>query len=312
MKLVFLDAKTVGQVPNFEELKEFGNIEIYQTTPAEKTIERIKGKDIVITNKVIIDKNTMQQAPDLKLICIAATGMNNVDLDFAKQKGIEVKNVSDYSTQSVAQVTFSLLLYLVNHTAYFDNYVKSGKYIQSDTFTHLGRSFEEIQGKRFGIIGLGTIGKRVAQIARAFGCEVVYFSTSGKNNDPNYKRLEWEQLLSSADIISIHAPLNENTENLFNYQVFEKMKKTAFLINTGRGKIVNEKDLAIALDNQEIAGAGLDVLEHEPINKDNPLLQIKNPERLIITPHIAWASIQARTLLIKKLTQNIKDFLSEY
>jgi glycerate dehydrogenase len=251
----------------------------------------------------------MDQAARLKLICIAATGMNNVDLDYAMNKNIPVKNVSGYSTDSVTQSTFAMLFYLMNHLQYYDEYVKSGSYTQSPIFTHHGREFYELKNKTFGIIGLGTIGKTVAKIASSFSCRVVYYSTSGNNRNADYERVSLETLLKSSDLISIHAPLNENTENLIGLKELTMMKRTAILINAGRGGIVSEKDLAAALDEDLIYGAGLDVLEKEPIDKGNPLLSIKNREKLLITPHIAWASLESRTLLMDKVYDNIKDYL---
>jgi glycerate dehydrogenase len=311
MNIVFLDARTVGNVSNLNKLKELGNMAIYQTTMDDEKFERAKDADVIITNKVLIDKELMDRCLSLKLVCVAATGVNNVDMEYASQKGIIVKNAADYSTNSVTQLTFSLLLFLINKLNFYRDYVFSGGYAKSPVFNYIGEGYWELQGKRFGIIGLGTIGKKVAQIAGAFGCEVVYFSTSGKNDDNEYKRLELETLLKTSDIISIHAPLNKNTYNLIDYEQISMMQKHAILINTGRGKIVNEAGLAKALNENLIAGAGLDVLENEPINADNPLLKIDNKDKLIITPHIAWASQEARTTLIEKVYNNIIDFRND-
>jgi glycerate dehydrogenase len=253
----------------------------------------------------------IEYANSLKLICVAATGTNNVDIDAALERGIPVKNVKGYSSQSVAQGTFSLLLHLVNNISYYDIYVKSGSYSKSDIFTHLDKPFYEINGKRFGIIGLGNIGRQVAKIAEAFGAEVVFYSASGQNYHKFYQRLELGDFLRSSDIISIHAPLNQYTANLLNYDRLKRMKKSAILINVGRGGIVNESDLARALDEGMIAGAGIDVFSQEPINVDNPLLQIKNIHMLALTPHVTWASIEARTLLVEKICQNIQEFQKE-
>lgn len=307
-KIVFLDVSTLGEVENLFDLKELGEFLAYEITLPEERIERLQGIDIAITNKVVIDKDVMDTCPDLKLICIAATGMNNVDLDYAKEKGIEVKNVAGYSTESVAQSVFAMLLYLLHKSNYYDQYFKSGKYVTSPIFTHLGRSFWELRNKRFGIIGLGTIGKRVAEIASAFGVEIVYFSTSGKNMDTRYKSLDLETLLYTSDVISIHCPLNEDTNNLIDTPELKRMKSSAFLLNMARGGIVNEKALADAIDNEWIAGAGADVLAHEPVLADNPLLKIKNKEKLFITPHIAWTSNESRKILVEKIVNNIREF----
>lgn len=309
MKLVFLDAKTVGDVPNLEDLKKLGDITFYQTTSPDQTEERIKDAEIVITNKVVLDRDLIEGAKDLKLICVAATGMNNIDREAAKEAGIPVKNVSGYSSHSVAQTTFAMILNLIQNMTFYDGFVKSGEYSHHDIFTNLDVTYSEIHGKQFGIIGLGSIGRKVASIAEAFGAEVVYHSTSGRNMDQPYPHKDLDELLESSDFVSIHAPLNENTEGLIGYGELKMMKNTAYLINTGRGGIVNEADLAKALDENLIAGAGLDVFEQEPINSDNPLLKIKNKHKLVMTPHIAWASIEARTELIEGVKKNIEEFL---
>ncbi len=311
MKLVFLDTMTVGEISNLNLLEQFGDVSYYETTTPQQTLMRVKDADVIITNKVVIDRNTIEQSPYLKLICIAATGTNNVDKDAAKERGIAVKNVADYSTNSVAQGTFALLLHLLNQVSYFDKYVKEGSYSKSPIFTWLGKSFFELNGKRFGIIGLGNIGRKVARIAEAFGAEVVYYSASGQNNNQPYLRLELEEFLKTSDIVSIHAPLNEYTTNLVNYERLSLMKRSAILINAGRGGIVNERDLAKALDEDVIAAAGVDVFTKEPIHAENPLLKIKNKEKIVLTPHVTWASIESRTLLMEKVGHNIKDFLKE-
>jgi glycerate dehydrogenase len=309
MNIVFLDKSTVGDLTNLSRLATFGKVKFFETTSYNETTERTKDADVVITNKVLIDKNIMDASPKLKLICIAATGMNNVDLDYAAVKGIEVKNVSGYSTFSVTQSTFTLVLSLVNSIPYYDEYVKSGQYSKSPIFTHLNHEFRELSGKTFGIIGMGAIGQSVAKVANALGCRVIYFSTSGKNLEQPYECVTLERLLTRSDIVSIHAPLNETTFNLIDLPKIQLMKKNALLINVGRGNIVNEEDLAYALEHKLIGGAGLDVFSHEPIKPDNPLLRIKHDERLILTPHIAWASIEARELLIDKVYDNIHTFI---
>lgn len=310
MKLVFLDIKTIGEVHNLSFLDGLGDITYYQTTSPDKTLERVMDADIVITNKVVLNRAIIEKAANLKLICVAATGTNNIDKVAAKERNIQVKNAVDYSSNSVAQGTFSLLLHILSGIPYYDNYVKKGLYSKSDIFTHFGSVFWELHGKRFGVLGLGNIGSRVAKIAEAFGCEVAYYSASGRNNLQPYLRLDLKEFLNTSDIISIHAPLNEYTKNLINYERILEMKKTAILINAGRGGIVNEIDLARALDNNLIAGAGIDVFENEPIDPLNPLLLIENKSKIVLTPHITWASIEARTLLVEKIKQNIEEFLA--
>lgn len=306
MNIVLLDKKTLGEAPALKDLQQIGNCTFYESTKPEEVAERVRDAEVIITNKVMVNRDTMLAAAKLKLICIAATGTNNVDLQAANELGIPVKNVSGYSTESVAQHTFAMLLAFQNKINYFDNYVKSGKYCDSDTFTHL-QPIWELHGKRFGIIGLGTIGKRVAQIASCFGAEIVYYSTSGKNNNATYQQLELPELLKTCDIVSIHAPLNNSTNNLLTYDLMKLMPSHAVLVNTGRGGIINETDLARIIDEDLIGGACIDVYTKEPIAKDNPLLKVKNPHKLLLTPHVAWSSSEAINTVIHKTIENIKS-----
>jgi glycerate dehydrogenase len=308
IKIVFLDAKTVGEVSNFRVLEKQGQLTIYEKTLPSQVIERCVGQEVVITSKVLMSSEILGQLPDLKLICVAATGMNNIDLEAAEKLNIKVRNVAGYSTESVAQLTFAMLLYLVNRLPYYDSYVKSGAYPKSDIFTHFGPAFWELNGKRLGIIGLGNIGRRVAQIAHSFGMEVVFFSTTGRNNNVNYKRFDLETLLGTSDIVTVHAPLSDQTRGLINYEKIHLMRPCAILLNTGRGGIIVEEDLARALDENLIGGAGIDVMEKEPPSANNPLFKIHDKEKLLITPHIAWTSIEARQRLIDKLARNIEEF----
>ena len=307
MKIVFLDAKTLGKV-DLSKLEELGELIIFQTTPNKTlTIERIKDADIVITNKVIIDKEVMDRAKKLKLIQVAATGMNNIDLDEAKKRGIVVKNVIGYSTSSVVEHTFGMIFYLVKKLRYFDDYTRSN-YFNSDIFTHI-KDFFELYQKRIGIIGLGTIGKEVAKVAKAFGMEVVYFSTTGKNFNGEFKRVELEELLSTSKVISIHAPLNENTKNLLDYKRLKLIKDGAILLNLGRGGIINESDLLKVLKEGKKIFVGLDVLENEPPKDSKVIKELVKFENVFITPHIAWASIEARDRLVDGMYKNIKEFI---
>jgi len=303
MKLVFLDAKTLGDV-DLSKFSEFGEVEIYQATDKDETLNRVKSADIVFTNKVVIDKDIIDKS-NIKIIQIMATGMNNVDLEYAKQKGIIVKNVAGYSTDSVAQLTFAFVLEFMNKIRYFNDYVNN-EYADSEIFTHI-INWNELNAKKWGIIGLGNIGKKVAKIADAFGCEVSYYSTSGKNSDSNYKRVELEILLKNSDIISIHSPLNKDTENLLNKNNLYLIKKGAILLNLGRGGIVHEKDLADIIDEKGFF-AGFDVFTKEPIDKNNPLLKCKN---VLFTPHIAWASVEARDKLVELAYENISSLLNK-
>ncbi|MDD2587117.1 MAG: D-2-hydroxyacid dehydrogenase [Syntrophomonadaceae bacterium] len=308
--ICILDAKTLGEDADLSVFNKFGQVSLYQTTTPDEVIERIKDQNIIITNKVVLNETNLKHAPGVELICVAATGMNNIDLEYAKSKNIKVCNVAGYSTYSVAQHTFSLLFYLIESLSYYDEFFKSNQYANSDIFTHLGKPFWEIRDKTWGIIGLGTIGKTVANIARSFGSNVIYYSTSGKNNNEDYTRVALADLLKSADIISIHAPLNPQTYNLITYNELKQMKNNAILLNLGRGGIVNEADLARALDENLIGAAGLDVLESEPVKGDNPLLHIKNSDRLFVTPHIAWASVEARKVLVNQIAANIEAHIN--
>jgi lactate dehydrogenase-like 2-hydroxyacid dehydrogenase len=304
LNIVILDALTFGDT-SLEGFQQFGDVSIYETTMPQETAARIANADVIVTNKVVITREHLLTCKQLKRICVAATGMNNVDLDAAKERGVSVKNVAGYSTDSVIQHTFSMLFYLIGHARYYDDYVKSGTWQQSPVFTNVQRPFFEIKGKTWGIIGLGAIGQGVANMARAFGAEVIYYSTSKMNQNREYLRVELETLLQNSDIISIHAPLNDATKNLIDLKALMQMKRGAVLLNLGRGGIVNEADLARVIDARELY-AGLDVLEQEPMKTPHPLLHVKHPERLYITPHIAWTSIEARERLISQTIENIK------
>ena len=305
MKIVLLDALTFGET-DLSDFDSLGEVTVYQTTSPEQTQERILGCDVVVTNKVVITKESMEKTPTLKLICVAATGMNNVDLESAKEMNIAVKNVAGYSTDSVIQHTFSILFYLMGHSRYYDEYVKSGSYSKSSLFTDVSQPFFEVKGKKWGIIGLGAIGRGVANIASAFGADVCYFSTSGGKRKEKYESISLDEMLTTCDIITIHAPLNEKTDNLLDYEELKKCKDGSIVLNLGRGGIINEEAMAKIIDEKNIY-FGLDVLKKEPILKNHPLLTIKNKENLYITPHIAWSSVEARDSLIELTIENIKN-----
>ena len=306
-KIVVLDGKTLGNV-DYIKLNEFGQVIYYDMTSEDMISERIKEADIVLTNKVVLKEKDLKNAENLKLICEMAAGYNNIDLDYARKNNIAVTNVAGYSTNTVAQHTFAMLLHLYDNLNYFDNFVKSGEYSKSGMFTNLEMTYNDLCGKVWGIIGLGAIGKRVAKIAQAFGARVIYYSTSGKNADSDFAQVNFDELLEKSDVISIHAPLNEKTKGLINYEALSKMKNDAILINVGRGPIVVDEDLARAIDEGIIGGAALDVFEVEPIPCDNPLLSVRNKEKLIMTPHVAWASEEARKRLFDDLLENISAF----
>lgn len=305
--IVILDGKTLGDL-DFKLLEEFGEVTYYDLTKPEEVSERIKDSNIVITNKVVLNENNMKEAKNLEIIAEAATGFNNIDIEYAKSKNIAVANVAGYSTDTVVQHTFATVLHLYDKIAYYDNYVKSLEYSKSGVFTSLDRPFYDLKGKTWGIVGLGAIGRGVAKVAEAFGVNVVYYSTTGKNNNSEYKRVELYELLKDSDIISIHAPLNEKTNGLMNYENMKKMKKSALLVNMGRGPIVVEEDLRKAIDENIIGGACLDVFSVEPLSEDSELLKIKNKEKVVFTPHIAWASVDARERLFNGILENLRAF----
>ncbi len=308
-KIVFLDEATIPGV-DITPIKSLGSYSAFDETPADKMVERCRGAEIVITNKTQLKADVISQLPDLKLICVAATGMNNIDRDAAKGAGIEVMNAGNYSSHAVAEYTILSLLALYRQIIFYDDYVKSGRYAKSKTFSNAEREAHELYGKKWGIIGLGNIGKTVANLASAFGCEVAYYSTSGVHDDPDYKRVELEALLGDSDIVSIHAPLSRKTFHMLDYHQFSLMKPSAIVVNAARGSLINEDGLARALNDGLIAGAAVDVYSAEPIKADNPLFSVNDKHRLITTPHIAWSTNESLQRLIDTVAENIKTYLS--
>lgn len=310
MKIVFLDAKSIGEDIDLSGYDQLGEVVRYPYSTPEEARERTRDADVIILNKTEINEQSIGEADKLKLVCVTATGTNNLDKAYLAERGIEWRNVAGYSTESVAQHTFALLFYLMEKLRYYDDYVKNENYVNDSMFTHFDHRFNELSGKTWGIIGLGNIGRRVADIAKCFGCRVIYFSTSGKNNQKGYNRVSFDKLLEQSDIVSVHAPLTDDTLGLMNREAFARMKPGAVFLNLGRGPIVDEAALTEALNTGMIAAAGLDVLSQEPMSEDNPLRSIKDSERLIITPHIAWASIEARTRLMEIILEQIKEFFN--
>ena len=306
MKIVALEIKNVGKDISLERFNEFGELVTYMNSKPEEMAERCSGADVIIVNKLPVNENTIGSVDTLKIVLTTATGYDNIDVAFLKSRGIKVCNVKGYSTDSVAQHTFALLFYVYEKLRSYDDFVKSGEYSRHDIFTYFDEPFSELSGKVWGIVGLGEIGKRVAKIATAFGCEVVYYSTSGRNSNNDYAQVDFETLLKISDIISVHAPLNEKTKYLFNADAFKKMKKTAVFINVGRGPIVNDRDLTDALKADEIAAAAIDVLEKEPMDPNSPYFEITDSRKLFITPHIAWATQEARERLVAETYYNLK------
>lgn len=308
MKIVFLDASTLGDA-SLAPIQEFGELVCYPYSSPEQALERVADADVIITNKVVIDEALICAAPSLKLICEAATGVNNIDLEAAARHGIPVRNVAGYSTDAVVQLTFALLMELLCRTSMHDKWVKDGHYSASPIFTNTSHPFPELAGKTMGIIGMGTIGQKVASVASAFGMKVVYFSTSGTSHCTMYPSLPLADVLAQSDVVSIHAPMNERTRNLIDTEQLAQMKSSAVIINIGRGGIVNEQALAHAISDGKIAGAGLDVFVREPLPADNPLLHTAHPERLCFTPHIGWAGAESIVRLIDGVAANIRSTL---
>lgn len=311
MKLVFLDKKTIGDDMDFTQFHELGEVVEYDFTSPEEVPARVADADVVIVNKVPINEQTIYTAQNLKLVCVTATGTNNLDKGYLAERGIAWRNAAGYSTESVAQHTFAMLFYLMEHLRYYDDYVKEGHYVDDVMFTHFAKTFCQLTGKTWGIIGLGAIGRRVAEIARLFGAEILYYSASGAPEQKGYLQVDFDTLLRKSDIVSVHAPLNTYTEGLMNAYAFSVMQPHAIFLNLGRGPIVVEKALVDALNAGKIAAAGLDVLCREPMAPDSPLLEVQDKSRLLITPHIAWASVEARTNLMNIVAGQIKEFIAQ-
>lgn len=307
MKIVFLDAGTLGKDIDYTPFEKLGEVVRYEFTLPEEAPERVRDADVLVTNKVPVNEQTAGAAEHLKLVCVTATGTNHLDKEYLEKRGIQWRNVAGYSTESVAQHTFAMLFYLLEHLSYYDNYVKEGRYINDRYFTHFACTFHELGKKTWGIIGLGAIGRRVADLARMFGARVIYYSASKAAPQEGYSQTDFDTLLQESDILSIHAPLNPYTEGLMDWSAFRKMKPDAILLNLGRGPIVCEADLARALNEGEISAAGLDVICQEPMTADSPLLQVKDRERLLITPHIGWASVEARKHLMEIVAGQIQE-----
>ena len=286
-------------------IARLGELVCWQTSSPEEAMERVRDCDVLIVNKVKVTAGLIDAAVNLKLICEAATGVNNIDMEYAASKGIPVRNVAGYSTESVVQCTFMHILSLTGRLPYYDAKVKSGKYSWSGLFTDVSLPFFELAGKTMGIIGMGTIGHRVAQVAEAFGMKVVYYSTSGTSHCHDYPSLPLEELMAVSDAVSVHAPLNDRTAGLVGSRELSLMKPHAVIVNMGRGGIIDEAALAKAVDDGIIAGAGIDVYSVEPLNVANPLSKVKHQERLSLTPHTAWASVEARNRLVGMIASNI-------
>lgn len=309
MKIVILQSESVGKDMDLSQFECLGEVIMYKDTIQDKIRERIKDANIVITNKNQMNQETLEGLTQLKLICLFATGTNNVDLNYCRRQGIKVANVKGYSTDTVAQHTLSLLMHLVEKNSYYDQYVKSKNYALDGRFSYFDNPFHDISSLTWGIVGLGDIGRKVAEIATAMGAKVQYYSTSGRNATTDYQQVDFVTLLKTSDIISIHAPLNDNTHYLFNEKALRMMKKSAYLINVGRGGIIEEEDLVKVLNEGHLAGVGLDVFEHEPLLENDAIYTIKDMDKVILTPHIAWGSVEARQRCVNEVYKNISAFL---
>lgn len=310
MKIVILERNSVGSDVSVDCISDFGEVTVYgNTVTREEVKERVKEADIIIANKTPLDEETLKDAPKVKLICEFATGFDNCDLAYCSSRGIRVANVRDYCTAMVAQHTFAMALALSEKLPHYDNYVKSGAYSAQDRFSNFDIPFYELEGKVWGIVGMGNIGRRVAKIAEAFGCKVIFYSVTGKSTCTEYRQVDFDTLLAESDFLSLHCPLSELTMNLIDEAALKKMKKTAILLNVARGRVVDNRALYQALVDGEIAAAGLDVVESEPLELSNPLAGLKDSNRLIITPHLAWASVEARTRCVWEAHENIAAFL---
>ncbi len=309
MNLVILERNSVGTDIDVSCFEKLGRVTVYENTVERQVAERIQDADVVIGNKAPLNESTLQGARNLKLITLFSTGYDCVDIAYCAAHGIKVANVKDYCTDAVSQHTFAMLFYLLEHLRHYDEYVKSGAYGAQERFSNFDLPFVELTGKTWGIVGMGNIGSRVAGIAKAFGCRVIFYSASGKSTCTTYEQVDKDTLLAQSDFLSLHCPLSERTRNLIDKDALRKMKRTAILLNVARGAVINNADLYWALQNEEIAAAGLDVLEKEPIASDNLLGRIKDSNRLLITPHMAWASCEARERIVQEVFLNIEAYL---
>lgn len=311
MKIVVLERNSVGPDVSVDCLQELGEVTYYKNTVSpEEVRERVKDADIVVANKSPMNEQTLAEAKNLKLVCEFATGYDNCDLKYLKGRGIPVCNVVNYCTSMVAQHTFTLALALSQKLPHYDRYVKSGEYSAQDRFSNFDIPFYELEGKTWGIVGMGNIGQRVARIAESFGCRVIFHSVTGRSTVTGYEQVDKDTLLRESDFLSLHCPLSDLTRDFIDAKALEAMKKSAILINVARGAVVNNRDLYEALEAGEIAAAGLDVVEKEPLELSNPLSRIQDSNKLIITPHLAWGSVEARNRCVEGVYSNIQAFLA--
>lgn len=310
MNIVLLERNSVGKDVDVSCFDSLGQVTAYENTvTAEEVKQRVRDAEIIIANKAPMRRESLEDAPNLRLICVLATGYDNCDLAYCKEQGILVCNAVNYSTAMVAQHTFTLALSLMQNIVHYDRYVKSGEYSRQDRFSNFDVPFRELDGKTWGIVGMGNIGSRVARIAEAFGCRVIHHSLTGRAKDIPYERVNKDTLLEQSDVLSLHCPLSNLSRNFIDEAALRKMKKNAVLINVARGPVVNQRALYEALISGEIAGAALDVMEKEPLPASDPLCGIQDSGRLLITPHLAWAGVEARERCVKEVYENIRAFL---
>lgn len=305
MKITVLDSDALGRDLSLEPLKEFGEVEVFNYSTPDEVVDRIGDCDVVIINKIKLNGSNLPFAKKLKLICIAATGYDNVDVGYCREKGIAVCNVTGYSTNSVALITFSLALGLVSHLREYNDYVITGEYTKSGIPNRLEPAFHELDGLTWGIVGLGTIGKKVAGIASAMGCRVI---ANKRTPEEGYELVSLETVMKEADIISLHTPLNESTKGLISKEMIALMKKDAILVNVARGAVCDEKALAEAIKAGNIGGIGVDVYSVEPFGEDHPFNEIKEYKNVLLTPHNAWGAYEARVRLLDGIVENIRAF----
>lgn len=308
MKIVFLDEYTLGGT-NLSIIRSLGDYTGYAKTAPEEVVDRAKGAEVVIVNKVVLGAKEMDALPSLRLICVAATGINNIDLVAAKERGILVRNAVGYSTHTVAETTLGSVLALLRQANYYNRYVKSGEYSASGEWVNFDRPTHRLWGKNWGVIGMGNIGREVARLASAFGCNVAYYSTSGAERKEECERMDLDSLLVWADIVSVHCPLNDKTKGLIDTEEIAKMKPSAVIVNVARGGIVVEEAVAKALDEGRLAGAAFDVYPSEPMPSTSPLLHTTDPDKLLLSPHNAWSAVESIEALVGCIVNNIKEYI---
>ena len=307
MKIVFLDAATIGDDLTYEIFEELGEVVVYQTTNADEFEEHMKGADVVVINKLKLNSTNLPKAPNLKLICLAATGFDNVDLSYCRKVGIGVCNVVGYSTQSVAQLTLSMVLSLYTNLDQFTEFVRSGEYTKRGLANRLTPVYHEIAGKTWGIVGYGNIGKQVARVAEAMGCKILVCK---RIPITNVECVDFDTICQKSDILSLHVPLNDQTRNLLNEEHIAMLKKNAVVINVARGAVTDEGALTAAILEERIGGLGVDVYSKEPFDEDHPFNKIKHLPNVLLTPHMAWGGYETRVRLLGEIKENIISFFA--